>query len=155
LQGVWQLVSAETDGVKAPEERIKDIRVTITGSRHSVRLGDRVLAHNVTFAIDPSASPKQVTDTIGERPDAGKQNLGIYRVDGDMLTYCVEQVGKERPTAFESKPGSGYTLRVFRHAKAEGTAEDKAVADEYQRFEGTWRYESFEVDGKKVPIGDF
>ena len=44
LQGTWQLVSAETDGKKAPEEQVKKIRVVIKGSKHSVYFGDDAVA---------------------------------------------------------------------------------------------------------------
>jgi uncharacterized protein (TIGR03067 family) len=119
LQGTWQLISAESNGVKAPEERVKQTRVTITGNTHTVRFGDQVLAHDVRFEIDPTKTPKEVTDTINDGPNKGKQILGIYRLEGDMLTSCVAPPGKERPTEFTAGPGSGYTLRVFRWVRAE------------------------------------
>ena len=114
FQGTWQLVSAESDGEPAPEERVRQIRVTIQGNTHTVRFGDRVIAHDVSFEIDPAQSPKQVTDTINDGPDTGKRFLGIYALEGDRLTSCVAPVGKARPTEFASRPGSGHTLRVFR-----------------------------------------
>jgi uncharacterized protein (TIGR03067 family) len=117
FQGTWQLVSAESNGEKAPEERVRQIRVTITGSTHTVRFGDEVIVHDVGFEIDPSKTPKEVTDTINDGPDKGKQILGIYKLDGDSLTSCTASVGKERPTEFASTPGSGHTLRVFRRSK--------------------------------------
>jgi uncharacterized protein (TIGR03067 family) len=121
LQGTWQLVSAESDGEKAPDERVKQIQVTITGNRHTVRFGDRVIAHDVSFEIDPTKTPKQVTDTINEGPDAGKQILGIYELEGDKLTSCVAKVGQDRPTEFSAKSGSGHTLRVFKRVQGNGS----------------------------------
>lgn len=117
FQGTWQLVSAETDGKKAPEDRVEKIRVKIVGNRHTVSFGDDVIAHNILFEIDPTSTPKKVTDTLEEGPDKGKQILGIYKLEADTLTSCVGGVGKDRPTEFSAKPGSGYTLRVFRRVK--------------------------------------
>jgi uncharacterized protein (TIGR03067 family) len=113
LQGTWQLISAETDGTKAPDERVKKIQVIISGNRHSVRFGDQVIAHDVSFEIDTSTSPKAVTDTLNEGPDKGKQIRGIYKLEGDVLTSCVAAVDKDRPVEFSAKQGSGHTLRMF------------------------------------------
>lgn len=115
LQGTWQLVSAETGGEKTPEERVKKIKVVISGNMHTVWFEDKVVAEGVSFTIDPTASPKQVTDTITEGPDKGKQVLGIYKVEGDRLTSCVAPLGsKDRPKEFKAGAGSPNTLRVFR-----------------------------------------
>jgi uncharacterized protein (TIGR03067 family) len=123
LQGTWQLVSAETEGRKTPEEQAGKVQVVISGKTHTVRFGDQVIAHDVRLEIDPTASPKQTTDTITEGPDRGKQIRGIYRLEGDTLTSCVAPAGKDRPTGFASKPGSGHTLRVFRRVKNEEAKE--------------------------------
>jgi len=119
FQGTWQLISAENGGAQAPKDQVKKTRVVITGNKHSVFFGDQVVAHDVSFAIDPTATPKAVTDTINDGPDKGKQILGIYKLEGDTLTSCVASIGKERPTEFTAKPGSGRTLRVFRRVKTD------------------------------------
>jgi uncharacterized protein (TIGR03067 family) len=100
LQGTWRLVSAESDGVCTPEERVRAVRVTIDGRSHSVRVGDEVVARGVAFEIDPTKSPKQVTDTIGEGPNEGKTIPGIYKLEGDTLVSCVAKPGADRPTKF-------------------------------------------------------
>jgi uncharacterized protein (TIGR03067 family) len=155
FQGTWQCISAMSNGEEAPAERVRQITVTIKGNTHTVRFGDRVIAHDVTFAIDPLKTPKEVTDTISEGPDHGKQILGIYALEGDTLTSCVARVGKDRPAEFASQPGSGHTLRVFR--RVQGTGKDKAlaIADELKQFEGTWRYESTVVQGQRLPDDAF
>jgi uncharacterized protein (TIGR03067 family) len=110
LQGTWQLVSAETDGKKAPDEQIKNVRVVIEGSKHSIYAGDQRLAHEIPFTIDPTTSPKSVTDQL---PD-GRTIRGIYELAGDTLRSCVAAPGKDRPKEFTAKEGSGQTLRVFK-----------------------------------------
>lgn len=116
FQGTWQLISAETEGKKAPEENVKQITVTIKGNTHTVRFGKEVVAHDVSFEIDPSKSPKWTTDTLNEGPGKGKQIRGIYKLEGETLTSCVAPVGKDRPTEFSAKPGTENTLRVFKRA---------------------------------------
>ncbi len=113
LQGTWQLVSAETDGKKLPEETVKKIRVVIKGNKHTVHFGDKVVAREIPFTLDPTKDPKTTDDTL---PD-GKQIHGIYELKGDLLKSCVAGIGKRRPTKFAAQPGTGHTLRVFRRVK--------------------------------------
>ena len=150
FQGTWQLIAAESTGEKTPAERIKAVRVTIAGNTHTVRFGEQIVAHDVSFAIDPSRSPKEVTDTINDGPNRGNQIRGIYNLEGDTLISCVAPVGKDRPTAFSAAPGSGWTLRVFRRAKADSTAQEAAIAAEQTRFDGSWRYTSVKSAGMPV-----
>src|SRR5947209_4641319 len=49
LQGTWQLVSAETDGKKLPEEQAAKVRVVIKDSKHTVYFGDQTVAKEVAF----------------------------------------------------------------------------------------------------------
>ena len=152
FQGTWQLISAEKEGKQAPEERVNSIRVTIKDNTHTVRIGEEVVAHDVSFVIDPSKSPKETTDTINEGPDKGKEILGIYRLEEDTLISCVAPVGKPRPTKFAAKAGSGSTLRIFRRVKPGKAVDPSAIKDELRKFEGTWSFESMEAEGQKVPV---
>jgi uncharacterized protein (TIGR03067 family) len=113
LQGTWQLVSAETDGKKAEKEKAEKVRVVIKGSKHTVYFDDKPIAKDVTFAIDPSKKPKEVTDTLAD----DRTIKGIYELDGDTLKSCVAPPGKDRPKEFSAKEGSGHTLRVFKRVK--------------------------------------
>jgi uncharacterized protein (TIGR03067 family) len=155
FQGTWQLVSAESDGKKTPEDVVAKIRVIISGTTHSVRLGDEVLAHDVGFVIDPTTVPKSTTDTINDGPNKGKQIRGIYRLEGDTLTSCVGPVDGPRPVEFTAKAGSGQTLRVFRREKKDDGTKAEAVRAEQKRFEGTWKFVSMEVDGRSIPEANF
>jgi uncharacterized protein (TIGR03067 family) len=113
LEGTWQLVYGVKDGKETPEEVVKKVRVVIKGSKHTVHFGDTIAAKEIPFIIDPTKKPKTTLDKL---PD-GKEIKGIYKLDADTLTSCVAETGKDFPTEFVSKAGSGHTLRVFKRVK--------------------------------------
>ena len=82
LQGTWQLISAETNGKKTPEDQVKQIRVKIEKNHHTVTFGDQVVAREVTFTLDPTTQPKSIEDTLSEEPYRGKKIRGIYLLEG-------------------------------------------------------------------------
>jgi uncharacterized protein (TIGR03067 family) len=116
FQGTWQLVSSVSNGKEVPDDHVKNIKVVIKGNKHTVYYGDKEVAKNVPFQIDPSKNPKTVDDILKD----GKKILGIYEIKGNTLKSCVATVGKDRPTQFVSKPGSGHALRIFKRAEKPG-----------------------------------
>ena len=115
LVGEWAVISFEKDGKKVPEEDFKGTRVRFTSSPGTVTVtkGEKTAAEG-TIEVDPAKQPKTINVTItSEGPRKGKTSLGIYRVDGDILTLCFDDSGKMRPKEFVSKPGSGLDLRKY------------------------------------------
>ena len=147
FQGTWRLVSVEADGKVEKDLASKNITVTIEKETHTVRFGDSVIESNVKFAIDPSKTPKEVTDTVMEGPNKGQVIKGIYKLEGDMLTSCTSSDG-ERPTEFSAPAGSKRTVRTFERLVDDPNKKDLAF------FEGTWDYESMIVDGNEAPADD-
>ena len=45
--------------------------------------------------------------------------MGIYQIDDDTRKLCFAPSGKDRPTEFSSKPGSGHFLVIFERVKSE------------------------------------
>lgn len=155
IQGTWQLVYAEMDGMTAPGEQIRPARVVIKGNSNTLYFGDKPIVQDVSFTLDPTATPRTADDTINDGPDKGKQIHGIYELEGDTLASCVAKIGQERPKKFSTTPGSGHSFRVFKRVRPDEDPKEKAVRDELIRFGGTWRFAELEIGGTKVPDGDF
>jgi uncharacterized protein (TIGR03067 family) len=69
------------------------------------------------ITIDPSKKPKTIDYQMTEGFTKGKNQLGIYEVDGDTFKSCFGKPGAERPTDFTGKPGDGRTVSVWKREK--------------------------------------
>jgi len=147
FQGTWKLISVETDGKPVEDVASRNITVTFDGDTHTVRLGDKVIEKNVKIVIDPTKTPKQVTDTVTEGTNKGLTIQGIYKLDGDKLTSCITYKS-ERPTDFSAPAESNRILREF-----ERVVDDPGKKD-LELFEGTWRFESLQAAGEVRSFDD-
>jgi uncharacterized protein (TIGR03067 family) len=66
------------------------------------------------YVIDPARNPAHMDIGV---PDAAS---GIYKFEGDTLVIAHPQAGKLRPAKFDSPPGSGVILAVWKKAKPAG-----------------------------------
>jgi uncharacterized protein (TIGR03067 family) len=112
LQGEWQMISGRQDGVDTPREAAKVMRCTVVGTQVTF-LRDGNAVEQVCIALDPSQKPKALDATLHQ----GQVARGIYKLDNDVLTLCYVHLGKERPTEFSAKAGSGALLSVWKRAK--------------------------------------
>jgi len=117
LDGDWEWASAVENGKKAPTPpdnpllsfkgdtlTTKIVNVETAGVKSSVK-------------VDASKTPKAIDLTPLDGPDKGKTSLGIYEIKGDELRLCTAEAGKDRPTEFSAKEGSGQILTVLKRVK--------------------------------------
>jgi uncharacterized protein (TIGR03067 family) len=113
LQGAWEQVGLEEDGVVDPPDAhgTPGALTLIAGNRFVVRTIDGVVLLEGSFELDASASPKAITwiDAIG--PDRGKRLPAIYTFEGDRFVFIAGNEGTPRPTVFHTVPGQ--TMRSF------------------------------------------
>ena len=117
IQGTWVTVSFQVNGQGAPSEAVKDIRTVFKDKDYIQKKGDEVLEEG-TFTLDPDKKPRQIDFKIGKGQDQGKDQFGIYELDGDTLKFCVAAPRAEvRPTDFKTRPESQTALVVMRREK--------------------------------------
>jgi uncharacterized protein (TIGR03067 family) len=115
LKGTWQRVSAEVDGKKANPMELEKTFLVVEGDRYTLQTPDGT--RKGTFKLDPSKTPRHIDILSASGPNKGKALLGIYELKGATLRYCVAQPGKDRPTEFTGKAGSGCGLYVSKRMK--------------------------------------
>ncbi len=117
LQGVWEQVGLEADGVSNPpdEHDAPGALTTFSDYRFCVRRVEGQLLLEGTFTLDASTTPKSITwvDSIGA--DKGKRLPASYRLDGDHFVFIAGDEGASRPTVFRTGPGQ--TMRTFARSR--------------------------------------
>jgi uncharacterized protein (TIGR03067 family) len=115
LQGAWQLISGVVDGKELSNEEVKNTQIIIKGNTFVFPNASGVgTSSKGTFTINPNADPKQVDSTATDGQNVGMVSLGIYEVEGERQKTCFGSPGKPRPIEFNSKPGSGNILQVWK-----------------------------------------
>jgi uncharacterized protein (TIGR03067 family) len=119
LAGTWKPISSETDGNKAPEERLKDSRMIRDETGKVVgKRGDMVMLEGMVKKIEATKKPKTMDTLVTAGELKGKTIQGIYELEGDTLKVCVVLPDRgERPTEFSGKAGSGCSLTVYKREK--------------------------------------
>jgi uncharacterized protein (TIGR03067 family) len=123
LSGTFVIISYERDGKKAPADEIKTMKVVQEGAEWKFYQGDDITLGRDT--VYPDKSPKQVDSYYINGPVRDKVAKGLYKIDGDTVTYVHADPGKERPTEFATKPDSGLTLIVLKKMPAAPKDGDK------------------------------
>jgi uncharacterized protein (TIGR03067 family) len=116
LEGTWVLVSGEQDGKPLSQELVAKSRLIIKGNHHTVQLGGDTLMG--THTIDPVRRPRTIDSTDTAGPFQGQTLRGIYELKGDTFRVCFAAPGKERPTEFTTKMGTGHILHVWKRQGA-------------------------------------
>ncbi|MFZ5833328.1 MAG: TIGR03067 domain-containing protein [Planctomycetota bacterium] len=98
LEGVWTVVSMETDGERVPQEHAGGLRFCFAGKDLEIRLLDDPVAKS-TFELDTSENPPQIRLTY-----MGEPTLGIYQLEGDALSICLGRTVDDPPTDFATGP---------------------------------------------------
>jgi uncharacterized protein (TIGR03067 family) len=154
LEGGWKMVLLFQNGEEVPSDLASNDELLVADNEYRTKLGATVEAS--TFKIDATKKPKAIDFTYTSGFSKGKTIKGIYKIDGDDLTIC-RGLGpeSERPDEFAAPTGSELMLVVWKRSKTVGAERIKAVRDELNRFEATWKFVSIDVEGRSVPAERF
>ena len=113
LQGVWEQVGLEENGISNPpdDHGAPGALTFIRGNHFEVRTAEGELLLEGGFTLDASTTPKSITwvDSIGS--DAGKYLPAVYRLEDDHFVFVAADEGMPRPVSFRTSVG--LTMRSF------------------------------------------
>lgn len=115
LQGKWQQVLYERDGIVEPADEEEGWRplTEIVGNRFSVTIEDGSVILEGVFNIIEGQKPEAI-DWLDETGPYASDHpiLAVYEVSDEHFVFCAAYDGARRPTEF--KTGPGQVLRRFK-----------------------------------------
>jgi uncharacterized protein (TIGR03067 family) len=117
LEGNWLMAEMEHGGKKTPAKQLAKMALEVSGNKITTRESGEITEEAVISSMDGKSKPAAFDLKITSGSDSGKVVKGIYKLDGDTLTICVAEPGKDRPEAFAGKVGTGHTLMGFKRKK--------------------------------------
>jgi uncharacterized protein (TIGR03067 family) len=115
LVGTWNYVSAEKNGEKVPEDRLKMQSVIFTKDKLTLKSQDSFV---LKYTIDTKKKPATIDLEIVEGPFAvGEKTQGIIELNGDELKICYAVPGGPAPAKFDGKEGTKAHYMVLKRAK--------------------------------------
>jgi uncharacterized protein (TIGR03067 family) len=151
FEGVWSFAQVEVDGAKQPEAPFATNKLLILkDGRFAIMQGPRITRG--ALKLDPTKMPKHYDVTHTQSAAKGQTALGIYEFEGDTFKVCFPLKGKDRPSEFVNKPGSGLLFFVFKREKQ--PVSEGLVEIARQELAGSWQAVSYALNGQKASDDD-
>jgi uncharacterized protein (TIGR03067 family) len=116
LQGAWNLTAWEQSGQPLPKEGLDSAKFSVKNNKYTFELHG--VQEEGTIKLDSAKKPATIDLAITSGGDKGKDQVGIYRIEGDTITCCFARPGgKVRPTEFTSTQDNGHILVTIKRAK--------------------------------------
>ena len=102
LAGVYRFVSGEKNGGEAPDENLKQSKVSITAKEIVATDQADKRTYVATYKLDTSKKPWRISmESI--LPAVGAKAEGLIEKDGDTVKIIYALPGGETPTEFKTK----------------------------------------------------
>lgn len=115
IDGNWTIESVTRDGKK--DDAFTGASRVHENGKYTMKAAEGKTLPTSEGGFTADADKK----TIDMKPTGGRYKdktlLGVYKLDGDTLTIAFAEPGKDRPTGFDSKEGSGVVVAVMKKAK--------------------------------------
>jgi uncharacterized protein (TIGR03067 family) len=117
LKGNWTAVSIKSGGQDAPADEAKKMKFGFDDATYTNSLGDDYMEEGA-YTTDTSKTPNTIDFDIKKGPDAGKKQLGIFKIEGDKATLVVALAGStERPKSFKPDDSEQVIMAVIERVK--------------------------------------
>ena len=124
MQGTWLVVSLVEEGKAVDAKETAILKIVIQKDNFRVLENDKLVV-NDRITIDETKMPRAIDFTHLSGDDKGKTELGIYVFEKGQLKICVNEKAKERPTVFDGKEASTYSVIVLKKEKAAEKEKEK------------------------------
>ena len=117
MEGEWKITAWEQGGLALPAESLEGSKWTVKGDRYVFEMDEN--KEEGAFKLDPAKKPAAIDLDITSGNDKGKGQPGIYKLDGDTMTFCFNRPGAtDRPTEFKStEEGATFILVTLKRHK--------------------------------------
>jgi uncharacterized protein (TIGR03067 family) len=88
FQGHWNLISAERDGKKTPQEDAKKLTLSIQGNKFILQK-DAVIISEGTMTLHATKKPKEIDETITTGPNKGKVFWPFTRLMTSITRFAL------------------------------------------------------------------
>ena len=118
LAGDWTVAAWTQGGNDLDRDRLDTAKWSVKGDKYTFEMGGNM--EEGKLKLDPSKKPAVADLEITEGNDKGKGQPGIYKIDGDTITFCLAAPGgKDRPKDFTSTEDDMQILVVMKRKKKE------------------------------------
>ena len=114
--GDWSFTSWEMGGQTLPKEALDLAKWSVKGDKYKFGMGE--MEEEGTIKLDTSKKPATIDLAITSGNDSGKDQVGIYKIDGDTITICLARPGlADRPKEFKTNDENGHILVTIKRNK--------------------------------------
>jgi uncharacterized protein (TIGR03067 family) len=114
LQGTWKYIQMVNSGKETPAELLSRAPTVTFARNNMIRKEEGVVVDTLTYKIDATKAPKQMTITMGE-PGKEKDYYHLYKIEGDTLTKSSSN--KKFSRKFNTKRETGAYFTVLTRVK--------------------------------------